>query len=79
MFNLTLCSTIRETETSLWDLFHFLGAVPRFWDAVPQIVKLIQKKWNCSTKSETVPLCVDLLGYCQNFTYHENPSLERNL
>ena len=45
------------------------GAVPKFWNAVPQIVKLFHKKWNCSTKSGTVPLCAGLLGYCRKFPY----------
>ena len=27
----------------------FWGAVPHFWDAVPQSVELFHKKWNCST------------------------------
>ena len=29
-------------------------------------MELLHKKWNCSTKSGTVPLCVGLLGYCRN-------------
>ena len=42
----------------------FWGAVPHFWDEVPQIVELFHFLWDCSTKSGTVPLCVGLLGYC---------------
>ena len=42
------------------------GAVPHFWDAVPQIVELFHFLWNCSIKSGTVPLCFGLLGYCPN-------------
>ena len=42
------------------------GAVPHFWDAIPQIVELFHFLWNCSIKSGTVPLCFGLLGYCPN-------------
>ena len=45
----------------------FWGAVPNLWDAVPQIVGMFQKKWNCSTlrrSSWILPIfLVDLVSH----------------